>query len=54
MKWIEPETFKKWKQTLLTSMIGLPEDIFIVLDEKPDVTTTQIYNVVSNGYNIRP
>lgn len=54
LEWIDRDTFKRLKGNLLGAMIGMPEDVFIVLDENPDATTTQIYNVVNNGYNVKP
>jgi predicted nucleotidyltransferase len=44
------ETFKKWKKIILSTFMGLPEDIFVVLDESPDATSHKIYNIVNTGF----
>ena len=49
LKCVDKETFKIWKKRMLSTFIGLPEDIFVVLDEDPDKTSYQIYNVVNYG-----
>ena len=47
--WMDKKTFKKYKSFILSWMIGLDDDLFVVLDDNPDETTKKIYNLVVHG-----
>lgn len=46
---IDKKTFTYYKRIILTKLIGLPDDKFLVLDSDPDKTSKKIYNLVVHG-----